>query len=352
MIEYFLQRGGESVFWINPYPTRLPYWNELVRRPDPVRFSCESPDNLNVLDIPALPIEPLPAGAWFNRTFLWVRTLERISSYADTSAVMIGVGRPSALAIHVLRKVSAGWRFYDAMDDFPSFYRGLSGYSMARRERLLGGLVDTVIASSSCLYDKFLAAGCNVRKILNGYSMQSLPVPSLSRRREPTVLGYIGTIGQWFDWSLLVALAEAVPWAQIKVIGPCYQPCARQLPGNVMLLPPCSQTQAVDHLKTFSMGLIPFKRNALTQGVDPIKYYEYRAMGLPVLSTCFGEMALRREQAGVYFFEQSDSLESLVMEGLSHSDSESSVYRFRRENDWNRRFSGASLFEDALIRNH
>jgi hypothetical protein len=43
-------------------------------------------------------------------------------------------------------------------------------------------------------------------------------------------------------------------------------------------------------MRQWHAGLIPFVRNALTDSVDPVKYYEYRSCGLPVLTTLFGEM--------------------------------------------------------------
>ncbi len=49
----------------------------------------------------------------------------------------------------------------------------------------------------------------------------------------------------------------------------------------------------------FDVGLIPFKQNALTAAVDPIKYYEYRALALPVISTDFGEMHERGDLPGL-----------------------------------------------------
>jgi hypothetical protein len=49
-----------------------------------------------------------------------------------------------------------------------------------------------------------------------------------------------------------------------------------------------------------------------------VKYYEYRAAALPILSSRFGDMALRNSDDGVYFFESmqagSISIDSLLKE--------------------------------------
>src|SRR6185295_2677914 len=105
--------------------------------------------------------------------------------------------------------------------------------------------------------------------------------------------GYVGCVASWFDWPLVIRLARTLRDGAVHVVGPRYVSPPRPLPSNVKLFPACSHADAVDHIRRFSVGLIPFKRNRLTAAVDPIKYYGYRAMGLPVLTTSFGEMAER-----------------------------------------------------------
>ena len=162
----------------------------------------------------------------------------------------------------------------------------------------------------------------------------------LSKSPAPTVpvLGYLGCIGHWFDWPLVIRLAEAMPWARIELVGPCVVGPPNCLPANVTLLPACPQSEAGKHLARFSAGLIPFCGNALTAGVDPIKYYDYRAAGLPVLSTRFGEMALRGGDDGVYFLDPAGGLAEAVSAALVHRCEPVETSRFRRDNNWTSRF--------------
>ena len=71
-------------------------------------------------------------------------------------------------------------------------------------------------------------------------------------------------------------------------------------------------------MQEFSVGLIPFKCTDLTASVDPIKFYEYRALGLPVLSARFGEMALRDGLAGVFLMDKHSDLASLVRTAMAY----------------------------------
>ena len=143
--------------------------------------------------------------------------------------------------------------------------------------------------------------------------------PPSTLRTPPSslVLGYLGGIAHWFDWPLVIRLAKTLPQMRIELVGPCTAAPPETLPANVRLLPACRQSDVAGHLARFSAGLIPFRQSALTNGVDPIKYYEYRAAGLPVLSTRFGEMALRGRNDGVYFLDRGDDLAAAVAAALS-----------------------------------
>jgi hypothetical protein len=92
----------------------------------------------------------------------------------------------------------------------------------------------------------------------------------------------------------------------------------------------------------FHVGLIPFANNDVTAYVDPVKYYEYRAMGMNVLTTRFGEMNHRNEADGVYFWDQLTSgkldLKSLAASKPTEADRQA----FCQNNSWARRFNAAA----------
>ena len=97
----------------------------------------------------------------------------------------------------------------------------------------------------------------------------------------------------------------------------------------------------------FDVGLIPFLKNRLTDSVDPIKYHEYRALGLPVVSTSFGEMPMYAEKdSGLLLLnlvKESVSLDLTKIDLLlSHNNENHSIQR----TDWTCRFNEVSeLFE-------
>ena len=377
MVRAWLDWGVESALWVNPYPCRLPQWHDLRRARGRDDQGTPSDPRVRVLNVPALPIEPLPGGTWLNRRLLWRRAWRAIAEYAAAGPLILGIGRPCALALAALLELRPAASFFDAMDNFPEFHRGLSRRVMRRHEDAIAEKVDLVVASSTYLAEKFARRGLHVEKVLNACEdtraeggrrraeeelndgqcgvqgapeirnpkSEILTPPSALRSPpSPLVLGYVGCIGRWFDWPLVIRLAEALPQARVELVGPCAVAPPPQLPANVRLLPACPHSEAARHLMRFSVGLVPFRRNSLTAGVDPIKYYEYRAAGLPVLSTSFGEMAHRGPDDGVYFLDRTHDLAGTVAAAVGHCRGAATAGRFRRQNSWSSRFYESNGF--------
>jgi hypothetical protein len=230
------------------------------------------------------------------------------------------------------------------MDDFPEFYRGLSQTSVRAVELVIAARVRAILTSSSALWRKFEDFGDKRVMLRNAYDMSALPPASPARPGHP-VFGYVGCIGDWFDWSMVLQLAAARWESTLHLVGPCVSRPPQRLPSNVRLLPECGHDLAVEHMRGFSVGLIPFQRSRLTDSVDPIKYYGYRGMGLPVLSTTFGEMATRTAEDGAYFLDGAGGIDAAADAALLAVSDPAAVADFRRQHDWQRRFEDTRLFD-------
>ena len=152
------------------------------------------------------------------------------------------------------------------------------------------------------------------------------------------MLGYLGVIDRWFDWALVTDLARRYPHARIQLIGPQHSPPPGMLPDNVQCLSPVPQHQVYQAMAQFDVGLIPFVLNDVTRYVDPVKYYEYRALGLPVLTTRFGEMAHRGIEDGVHFWDRIQAGYTSLQSILDARTGESERQVFCENNTWQKRF--------------
>jgi len=348
-VEWFHSRGEEEILWIDPYPTRLPELNDF-RRVKKTRLvseikssSKDVPEWLTVLNPKSLPIEPLLGSGYINR-LLWNDTQQKVNDFIEKDECLLCIAKPSELALQVLEKNPKVFSLYDAMDDFPAFYGGISKQAMARRERKVASKVSQLFVSSTMLAERFAIHQSKLTLVLNACAANLLPpVVNASKQGGKLVLGYVGTIGHWFDWALVFSIARTNPSVTIRLIGPVYVLPKEAMPTNIELLPACDHAIAIQAMQEFSIGLIPFKCTELTASVDPIKYYEYRALGLPIISSHFGEMALRGDLDGVFLVDNNSDLKNQIENVATFHFEKFDVQKFRIENSWHARFNKSGI---------
>ena len=343
-VKWFHDRTGGQVLWVEPYPTRFPKLTDFGRAGSKEAFTFKDDADWLEQALPrSLPIEPLPGSGVVNRLF-WSQLLSQVARFGQEKDVILGIGKPSVLALQVLSVLPHVRSFYDAMDDFPSFYSGFSQAAMKIRERMIVERTDELMVSSSPLLERWTGIGKRVSLVPNGLDKDTIPKVMRERKRgrSKAVFGYVGTIGHWFDWEWIDALARCRPEDEIRLIGPNYLPIPDELSGNITFHPPCSHDDALKAMLSFDVGLIPFKRNSLTSSVDPIKYYEYRALQLPILSTKFGEMGFRGSEPGTFLTESKYDIEVVAKMALNFSYGEDAK-AFVRRNCWEARFDASGL---------
>jgi hypothetical protein len=346
-VEWFHRKTGGEVLWIEPYPTRFPLFSDFKR----LRYKSEKRYQqdttwLKYIQPRVIPIEPLPWSSVIN-AHLWRATLDAVDEFVLNKKTLLVFGKPSALALTLLSHLKGAVTIYDAMDDFPSFYKGFSKRAMAGRESELASRVDYILASSSLLKQRWSAIRSNVRLVRNGLDLDMIN-NSISFERlngSQKVFGYLGTIGPWFDWEWVDNLATIRKSDIIRLIGPVCTPLPAHLPINIVIEPPCGHQEGMRKLYGFDVGIIPFVKNDLTASVDPIKFYEYKAAGLPVISTDFGEMSFREFDSGVFLSRGKDDISFLSDCALKYKYSFQEIQRFIIANSWDARFDQAEIIK-------
>lgn len=344
-VQWYHDRTGKTVLWVEPYATRLPQFKDLKRlhgSPDKC-FSGKIPEWLKVLNINGIPVEPLPGISLINN-FWWRKAKQDISEFANDSESLLVIGKPSAFALQLLSHLKPAYSVYDAMDNFPAFYQGLSRHALARKETLIAESVDLVTTSSTNLKDYWSRSCSDVRLVRNGLDISALQgIAGRPASLKKKIFGYVGTIAEWFDWEWIATLATFRPNDEIHLIGPCFIQPTINLPSNIILYSARDHHSALRAMMSFHVGLIPFIKTELTDSVDPIKYYEYRAHGLPVISTNFGEMRYRSDEDGVFISHKLDDVNYLAEEASNYRFEPGIAEEFAFQNTWKIRFDEAGL---------
>lgn len=303
-----LRCGFNSILWVEPTPSRFPKIRDLRTKFFSVEAdSFDKPRAIEIIRLKCIPIEPLGYPFDFVNFSSIKKTLDLIANFSDKNETILVIGKPSRLALAVLEKISFHRTIFDVMDDFPHFFKGKSKSSMVKNNYAVIKRVDICIFSSHNLMNKYKNIALQSELIMNACDKEFKTACDITKNiktREAKVFGYVGSIAEWFDWDMVIGLASNNPEHQIVLVGPNYSNNIPKLPGNIEIRMAIQHSEVPRLLSSFDFGLIPFKKNELTDSVDPIKYYEYIAAGLPVISTYFGEMAHRIDSGNAITQEQ------------------------------------------------
>lgn len=209
---------------------------------------------------------------------------------------------------HLPRSLSGTPCFYDCMDLAVGFARDEEGRRLAARQenRLLQHAAG-VFVSSSFLEAKIRATlrpGVGLTLVRNGIdeTFDAIPARALGPGRAVR-LGYFGTIAHWFDWGLIGAALRADPQLEMHLWGPVADP-APEL-GRVFLHGPVPREGLPKAVQDMDALVLPFVVDDLIRGVDPVKLYEYVALGLPALAVYYPELEQFRGLVNFYSDEAS-----------------------------------------------
>ena len=211
---------------------------------------------------------------------------------------------------------------YDCHDFLPGFDN--VSRDIVAREHALFESADLIAFSAQLLMDRMLAArpSARAKSVLIGNAVDHAHFTSPAGRDRNTdrVAGYAGSLDHWFDVAAISTAARKYPAWKFLLIGRIEDERIRTLADlpNVEFAGEVPYSELPHHLARFDVGLIPFLRNELTRGVNPIKLYEYFSLGLPVVSTRLPEVEQYREV--VYFADGPEAFSAALGQAMEEAD--------------------------------
>lgn len=217
------------------------------------------------------------------------RSVIRAASRLGLTDPMLWVNDPSGAA--VLERTA--WpALYDITDDWLEADRTPAEHGRLVRDEtsLMEGCAEVVVCSPALVRVK--GAVRPVTLVPNAVDVAAYRVP----RERPADLPdgpvalYLGTVHtDRIDLDLCVATAQAVRGrGHVVLVGPApLAPgdAARLASAGVVLLGPRDRDDVPAYLQHADVLLVPHVVTPFTESLDPIKLYEYRAVGRPVVST-------------------------------------------------------------------
>lgn len=248
---------------------------------------------------------------------------------------------------------------HDCMDD-------VSGFSntddfVLEMESDMAGDCDSLVVSSAALFDKHHAVR-RPRLIRNAVHIEHFspeeagelevfrqnhasfrlqPMPAPASGGEAIKVGYVGAIAEWFDAELVRRVALDEPHCQFHLCGDVTSTnVATTLSrlDNVRTYGEINYLDVPAFLAQMDVLIIPFRIIPIIEACDPVKFYEYSAMGKPTVATLLPE--LERASELVFFASTPDEFARQIRNAYDkrlNRDFVAALRDYASRNTWHQR---------------
>ncbi len=242
---------------------------------------------------------------------------------------------------------------YDLHDDNAEFYRkgcSLHRYILKKNKDAVTA-AKGVVVSSRWLYDKYTSRSDQTVVIRNGHNVSETCIEEV--RKEPMTsarkkIFYFGTISQWLDMELVLFSLGKVGEIEYHMIGPSDVRLCKH--DRVKYYGPVKHKVMLQISRDADGYVMPFRITSLTEGVDPVKLYEYVALSKPILVPYYQE--IDRFSRFVHFYRNKQEYVELLRDlcaGRLTGVSVEERNNFLRENSWSIRGQEYAKFLDRVI---
>ena len=188
---------------------------------------------------------------------------------------------------------------YECYDEYRSFSQDKKKNQwMSDLEDKLLKKVDIVFTTSGPLYESRKKLHSNVFLTPNGVEFNlfnkvksNVEVLNDMAHIPYPIIGYIGRVRNWLDFELLKYISEKQPNWSIVFIGPCstdereVREFISNTKSNIFFIGEKKHKYIPRYLNIIDVCILPFKTNDLCNAVNPLKLWEYLAVGKPVVSS-------------------------------------------------------------------
>jgi teichuronic acid biosynthesis glycosyltransferase TuaH len=289
--------------------------------------------NLKIIISPPVPsINMLPEGRLYrlalklNELIVGNRLKKVIKNLSITNYIYINSYNFSFPTLHKLLHPTL--TVYHCVDPIIEGYQTKHGLIS---EDILVKQVDLVICTSKELRNKKALLNKNSFFIPNaaniGHSQKALnadlPVAYILKGIKKPIIGYFGAVERRIDYDLVTSLFKANPDKSFVFIGPIdryYIKEEEYTAPNLYLKGPVPYELMPAVLKGFDVAIIPFKKDEVSSDIFPLKLFEYLGSGRPVVSTNFNDDLADFTMGTVPFCKNASTFSEAIEIALQDTD--------------------------------
>lgn len=267
-------------------------------------------------------VAPAGMGAGLNRAALAAQ-VRLFARRAGITRPLVWIAcPPGAEVVEKLRPVGV---VYQRTDRFEAFH-GVNPERIKRFDTFLKDRADLTLFCSFWLMEQERAQCRSAEFIDHGCDYKAFLAAGLDRSTEPEDVrvigrprvGFVGGIdSHTFDPALFVEVARSMPEAQFFLVGSCSLPEGWADLPNVHLLGKRDYEQVPAYMAAADVLIMPWNQSEWIQACNPVKLKEYLAVGRPIVSTPFPELA--RYEGLVHIADAAQSFAQAIRDAIGHT---------------------------------
>lgn len=254
---------------------------------------CINTDNLVVIQPIMLPFVTLSAVRKFNSLMVIHTVRKKMKELKMVDPIMVTTVPNSCDYIGSLGERRVVYYCVDNFAEWP----GIEKQLVHDMDEALIAKADRFVATSGKLYDRIREKGKNVALITHGVEVDHfryLPDEEhdlLAGIPKPRV-GYFGLFDERCDQKLIFDIACGMPDISFVITGEVVTEI-----GSLLKIPNVYFTGAVTYKELpsivtgWDVCMLPYKKNSLTECINPLKIKEYMITGKPICATNLPEVA-------------------------------------------------------------
>ncbi|MFN0159032.1 MAG: glycosyltransferase [Bacteroidota bacterium] len=156
--------------------------------------------------------------------------------------------------------------------------------------------------------------------------------------RKP-IVGYVGVLRSWLDYDLVAGMARAMPDVSVVIVGPWdFEERIKHLRDipNLYWFGRREYADVPRYINAFDVCIIPFLPGAISETTNPVKIFEYFALGKAVVSSPLHELQPYAKQGLLRIASHREEFVKALQESFVENDSVKTEERkeVARQNSW------------------
>jgi len=255
----------------------------------------------------------------------------------DAQRRVLVISYPDLNAEAMIQAAGDDWvTVYDCLDDWSEFVKNSAFGGLLDIEQYCVSACQHMTATAQELVrkwqpDRAAASASPAAHLPNSTMMAGLPWAHGKRTVDCIGIGWWADC--WVQWDYVEALCEA--GLSVQLIGKPPQQ-NRLVHERLEWLGMMPWRQCMEPLSRAKVGIVPFRDMPLVTAVDPVKYYDYLAAGLPTVATHMPELEERPFATVVH---DAESFVEAVQDAVASSPDREAIRREARRNTYTVRFA-------------